>query len=126
METGVLVHCLTLLRSQRQIIKSTKGYIFQYDSGITAVSYLSRNIEVNGRAFRFRKIRGEVLVNTTGINRQPDHVNIASAERAFLDLLYLNTEYYFDNLSPLNKKTLFKLLPMYQSNALSGRAKKIL
>jgi len=109
-----------------EYVLQRSGIIFQYDSGITAVSYLSRNIEVNNRAFRFRKIRGEVLVNTTGINRQPDHVNIASAERAFLDLLYLNTEYYFDNLNPLDKKSLFNLLSMYQSKTLYERVEKIL
>jgi hypothetical protein len=102
------------------------GVIFQYDSGITTVSYLSRSIEVNGRSFRFRKIKGEILVNPAGIIRQQDYINIASAERAFLDLLYLNTTYYFDNLNPLNKRTVHNLLSIYQSSALSERVKKIL
>lgn len=102
------------------------GIIFQFDSSITVVSYLSRSIEVDERTLRFRKIKGEVLVNTAGINRQEDHVNIASPERAFLDLLYLNKEYYFDNLNPLNKRTVYKLLSIYQSKAMSYRVKKIL
>jgi len=102
------------------------GIIFQYDTGITAVSYLSRSIEVNDRTIRFRKIKGVVLANTAGINRQENHVNIASTERAFLDLLYLSKDYYFDNLNPLNKKKLHGLLPLYQSKALNERVKKIL
>jgi len=109
-----------------EYVLQKSGVIFQYDSGITAISYLSRSIEVNDRTFRFRKIKGEVLVNTDGINRLEDQINIASAERAFLDVLYLNTEYYFDNLKPLNKKNINKLLSIYQSKALTERVKRIL
>lgn len=102
------------------------GIIFQYDPRITSVSYLSRTIEVEGRTYILRKIKGETLVNTTGINRLENHVNIACTERAFLDLVYLNKDYYFDNLNPLNKQIVYKLLPIYQSNALSVRVKKLL
>ena len=109
-----------------EYVMQKSGVIFQYDSTITAISYLSRSIEVNDQTFRFRKMKGEILVNTAGINRQEDQINIASAERAFLDVMYLNKEYYFDNLSPLNKKTVNKLLSIYQSKALTERVKKIL
>lgn len=102
------------------------GIIFQYDSGITAVSYLSRSIEVSEKTYQFRKIKGEVLVNTAGIKRQINHVNIASVERAFLDLMYLNTEYYFDNLNPLKKQIVYNLLSIYKSKSLSERVKKVL
>ncbi|MEE9461548.1 MAG: hypothetical protein V3V53_06940 [Bacteroidales bacterium] len=109
-----------------EYVLQKSGIIFQYDSGITAVSYLSRSIEVSGKTFVFRKIKGEILVNTTGIKRQVNHVNIASPERAFLDLMYLNTEYYFDNLNPLKKQIVYKLLSIYQSKSLSDRVKKVL
>jgi hypothetical protein len=109
-----------------EYVLQRSGIIFQYDSRITAISYLSRSIEVNDRTFRFRKIKGEILVNTSGINRQEDRINIASAERAFLDLMYLSPEYYFDNLNPLNKQIVFKLLSIYQSKSLTERVKKIL
>ena len=109
-----------------EYVLQKSGIIFQYDSTLTAVSYLSRSIEVNGTVYRFHKIKGEILVNTVGIERQPDQINIASAERAFLDVLYLNPEYYFDNLNPLNNKILTELLSIYQSKALSERVKKII
>ena len=109
-----------------EYVLQKSGIIFQYDSGITAVSYLSRSIEVRGKTFVFRKIKGEILVNTAGINRHENHVNIASPERAFLDLMYLNTEYYFDNLNPLKKQIVYKLLSIYQSKSLSERVKKVL
>ena len=102
------------------------GIVFQYDSRITAVSYLSRTIEIADRTYLFRKIKGEILLNTAGIIRQDNHINIATAERAFLDLLYLNANYYFDNLNPLNKQLVYKFLPMYQSKALYVRANKLL
>ena len=101
------------------------GIIFQYDTGITAVSYLSRSIEVVGREFRYRKIKGNVLVNTTGIIRQDNHVNIATPERAFLDVLYLDAHYYFDNTNSLDKEQLAKILPIYQSTALNIRTKNL-
>lgn len=102
------------------------GIVFQYDSRITAVSYLSRTIEVAGQTYLFRKIKGDILLNTAGVIRQDNHINIATAERAFLDLLYLNTDYYFDNLNPLNKQLVYKFLPRYQSKALSVKANKLL
>ncbi|MCK4922019.1 MAG: hypothetical protein KAS71_13300 [Bacteroidales bacterium] len=102
------------------------GIIFQYDSGITVVSYLSRSIIVSEQIYQFRKIKGMILVNSGGIEREENHVNIASAERAFLDMLYLNGNYYFDNLNPLNKTLVYKLLPLYQSKALIERVNKLL
>ena len=55
------------------------GIVFQYDSRITAVSYLSRTIEVADQTYLFRKIKGEILLNTTGVIRQDNHINIATA-----------------------------------------------
>jgi hypothetical protein len=76
------------------------GVVFQYDSRISAISYLSRSIEVEGRTYLFRKMKGELLVNTAGIIRHENQINIATAERAFLDKLYLEGETYFDNPTP--------------------------
>lgn len=102
------------------------GILFQYDSRITTVSYLSRMIYIDNRTYLYRKIKGEILVHTAGIIRQKNQVNIACPERAFLDLLYLNKDHYFDNLNPLNSEMVYKLLPIYSSNALTDRVKKIL
>ena len=102
------------------------GIVFQFDSGISVVSYLSRSVEVENQNYFYRKIKGEILVNTSGIIRQNNQVNIATAERAFLDLVYLNSDYYFDNLRPLNKELVDKLLPTYQSKALMSRVNKLL
>lgn len=101
------------------------GVLFQFDTRITSISYLSRSIEVGDNTFMYRKIKSEVMANTKGIIRQIDQVNIASGERAFLDLLYLNKTSYFDNLNPLNKAKVYDLLPIYMSKALTDRVKNI-
>jgi hypothetical protein len=101
------------------------GVLFQFDSRITSISYLSRIIEIEDKTLIYRKIKGEIMANTRGIVRQIDQVNIASNERAFLDLLYLNKTYYFDNLNPLNKTKIYDLLPIYMSKALIDRVKKL-
>ncbi|MBA4410945.1 MAG: hypothetical protein Q8S54_10270 [Bacteroidota bacterium] len=102
------------------------GIVFQFDSRISVVSYLSRSIEVENKTYFYRKMKGEILVNTAGIIRQNNQVNIATAERAFLDVLYLTAESYFDNLNPLNKDIVYKILPLYQSKTLTVRVNKLL
>ena len=41
---------------------------------------------------------------------------IASAERAFLDTVYLNVEYHFDNLGSIDWKKVYDILPIYGGN----------
>ena len=55
-----------------------------------------------------------------------DNVNIATPERAFLDILYLNKDFYFDNLNPLNRLLISQILPAFQSAALEKRVTKII
>jgi len=102
------------------------GIIFQYDPRITVVSYLSRNINVENRVYAFRKIKNTVLIDMSGINRKENHVNIATPERAFLDTLYLGKNYYFDNLNPLKMDLVYKLIPLYQTKALTLRINQLL
>jgi len=108
-----------------QYVLQKTGIIFQYDSRITSVSYLSRVIEIDNQPFVYRKIKGSALVNTMGIIMQKNHINIASAERAFLDFLYLEKDYHFDNLNPLNKGFVYELLPLYQSKTLRLSVKRL-
>jgi len=71
-------------------------------------------------------MKGELLANTTGIVSQTNGVNIALPERAFLDMLYLEKTYYFDNLSPLNKKQVYQILPLYRSKTLNQKVAKLI
>lgn len=108
-----------------EYVLQRSGVIFQYESAVMTVSYLNRRIEIDNKVYQYRKIKGDILVNLKGINRQVNHVNIASAERAFLDVMYLNPSFYFDNLSPLNKNSVFKLLSIYNLKSMSDRVNKI-
>jgi hypothetical protein len=101
------------------------GVIFQYDGRITVVSYLSRSVEIEGHRLSYRKIKGEIIVEMQGIIRT-GIINIATPERAFLDILYLNPSYYFDNLNSLDKTLINKLLPAYNSKKLTSRVNNIL
>lgn len=109
-----------------EYVLAQAGVVFQYDSQITLVSYLRREIEVDKQTISYRKIKNEILMNTQGINQQPDFVNIAMPERAFLDMIYLNGAMYFDNLRPLNKEKIEQILPVYQSKTMPETVKKLL
>ena len=102
------------------------GAIFQYDSAITGISYLTRETDVDGKTFRYRQIKGEILTNTAGIILNKNNVNIATPERAFLDMLYLNKNFHFDNLHILSKKAISALLPIYNSQTLTKTANNLL
>lgn len=99
------------------------GVVFQCDSRLTAVSYLSRSMEIDGRSYRYRKLKNEIIVQTKGI-RQTGAIHIATAERAFLDMLYLTDNYCFDNLSLLDRGEIEKLLPIYGSKSLCAKVSK--
>ncbi|MDR1937179.1 MAG: hypothetical protein LBQ73_01605 [Tannerellaceae bacterium] len=102
------------------------GIIFQYDSRYTSVSYLSREMEIDRRVYSYRRIKEDIIMDTTGIVRGQDHVNVATPERAFLDILYLNKDFYFDNINPLDRQLISRILPAYQSAALEKRVTKLL
>ena len=101
------------------------GVIFQYDSRFTVLSYLSREVEIDNHTFSFRKIKDELLVSQQGILQQGNTVTIATPERAFLDMLYLNGAMYFDNLNPLKRDLIEQILPIYHSKTLDKRVQKL-
>lgn len=101
------------------------GVIFQYSTQITAISYLSRTIETGNQSYCYRKIKPVILVNPAGISRQKNNVNIAVPERAFLDVLYLDPGFYFDNINSLDYNIIKQILPIYGSKALVKKVNKI-
>jgi hypothetical protein len=44
---------------------------------------------------------------------QVSETSIATKERAFLDTLYINSDYQFDNLRSVNWEKVFEILPIY-------------
>ena len=109
-----------------EYVLQRSGVIFQYDSRFTVLSYLSRDVEIENQVFSFRKIKNELLVSQQGIDQQGNAITIATPERAFLDMLYLNGAMYFDNLNPLKKDLIEQILPIYNSSILNQRVQKII
>ncbi len=109
-----------------EYILQKEGIIFQYDSRLTSVSYLSRTVTVDGYVYIYRKIRNAILLNTAGILTQENGISMAAAERAFLDLCYLQKHCYFDNLKPLDRKQIEEMLRYYQSKAMTRRVRELL
>ncbi len=107
-----------------EYVLQQEGVIFQYSSGITMASYLNRTVEVDGMVLGYRKLKGEILANTLGV--QGGILSVATKERAFLDMLYLNARFHFDNPAALDKEAVKRLLPVYNSPTLTKRALKII
>lgn len=107
-----------------EYILQREGVIFQYGSEITMVSYLSREVEIDGNTFIYRKLKNDVLINMDGISRGITYE--ATKERAFLDMLYLNGNCHFDNPGILDKERVIELTSIYKSRSLTERAIKIL
>ena len=109
-----------------EYVLQRSGIVFQYDDTVTCVSYLNRIVEIDDKSFMFRIIKPELWIGMEGIE-QHDNIMIATAERAFLDMVYLSAgNCYFDNLHPLNKTKVKQLLPLYQSKVLTERVTKLL
>lgn len=103
-----------------------EGVIFQYDNTITLASYQSRTIYTStDKVFVFRKIAQAILERSDGKVFTPKYT-IASLERAFLDLCYVDKWRTYENTSPIDKDKVIKLLPIYNNHSLTERVTQIL
>jgi hypothetical protein len=91
------------------------GITFQLYSQIFVVSYATKEIDCDGQKYSYNKIKDTILTNQAGIESRENY-NIASPERAFLDVVYLHKDYHFDNLSILNWDKVYEILPIYGGN----------
>lgn len=93
-------------------VLAMEGLVFQYDPSIYCVANLSRKFKVGEDAYIYKKVKDDILYNKAGILDKGGYF-IASKERAFLDQLYLVSNYYFDNLDDLDWDKVFQILPIY-------------
>ena len=103
-----------------ETVLAQAGIIFQHYDRIFAASYLSRDIVCDRQTYSYRKLKGIVLTNHAGIENK-DECSIATKERAFLDTIYINKDYHFDNLSPLDWDKVFEMLAMYGNKRMSKK-----
>ena len=98
-----------------ETVLGAAGIIFQYSSQIFIASYQSKELEIDGQKYSFKRIKEKIITSNLGIENK-DGYSIATPERAFLDTLYVNKQYYFDNLRPLNWEKVYEMLPVYGGN----------
>jgi predicted transcriptional regulator of viral defense system len=120
-ELACVLYTPTYISFEKALLAA--GVIFQYSDAITNASYLSREIIIDNQTIKYRKLKGEILVNPQGVILNQNNINIATPERAFLDMLYLNKNYYFDYTHSLNKRKLYDLVEIYNSPALFKQLK---
>ncbi|QQS61177.1 MAG: hypothetical protein IPN70_04815 [Candidatus Moraniibacteriota bacterium] len=106
-----------------ETVLAQEGIIFQYYATIFVASYVSREIQLSDATFRYRKVKDAILLNRKGIVDK-DGFFEASKERAFLDMLYSNPKYYFDNLRSIDWDACFDLVSLYQKKSLEKTLKE--
>lgn len=106
-----------------ETVLGSSGLTFQYYGNIFVASYLSREMEVGGQKITFIKMKNYVLSNTIGIEHKDGYAR-ATKERAFLDRMYINKDYYFDNLNGLDWDKVFEILPIFHNKRMENRVKK--
>jgi len=98
------------------------GIIFQYSTNIISISNTTKTVECQGVDYIYHKVKDEILFNKSCLEIS-DTYYISTPERAFLDTIYLNGNYYFDNLVKINWEKCFSLVEIYKNNALKKRLK---
>lgn len=99
------------------------GITFQHYTQIAIASYQTKTIVVDGQLYSFKKIKDPILTNKAGIENK-GNCSIATPERALLDVLYLNKDYHFDNLGPINWDEAFELLLIYSNKRMEKKIKQ--
>lgn len=94
------------------------GIIFQFSSTLFMAFNRTKEIVCDGQTIQYRKIKDDILLNSMGIENRGNYY-AASKERAFLDMLYVRKEYYFDNIRPLDFNKVMALLPIYKNKRMN-------
>lgn len=107
-----------------ETVLSREGVIFQYQDLITVASYVTREIEIGRDKYQFNRLKAEVLTNNLGLALD-NHTTAATKERAILDTLAVNQNYYFDNLNGVDWQKIEQLLPIYANQRVTKLAYKL-
>jgi hypothetical protein len=106
-----------------ETVLAAAGMTFQYYDRVLVATYQSKEIVCDNKTFAFKTIKRPILTSPAGIENH-EFYSIASLERAFLDVVYLQTDYHFDNLSPLDWNKVYGILPVYGGNKQMGKRVK--
>ncbi len=105
-----------------ETVLTREGIVFQHYDQIFVISYLNREIFCDGQIYVFRRMKESILTNSAGIQKRGNYY-IASKERAFLDTIYLNKNYHFDNLSSIDWEKCFEIISIYDNRTMEQRLK---
>ncbi len=100
-----------------ETILQKEGIVFQYSEAVFLATSISKQVKLNGRKIVYRKLKNEILLNKEGIIYEDNYYR-ATKERAFMDMIYLNKNYYFDNLRTIDWKKCFGMLKVYKQKSL--------
>lgn len=107
-----------------ETVLAKEGLIFQLYEKIFVASYVTREITINRQVYAFRRLKTSVLTNPLGVEHR-EETSIAVKERSFLDTLYVNADYHFDNLSGVDWEKVFEILPMYANKRMEKRVNRL-
>lgn len=100
-----------------------EGIIFQHYDTIFVASKWPKTVTIDKNKITFRKLKDAVLFNSTGITNKNNY-SIATKERAFLDMIYLFPNYYFDNLRSIDWNKCSEIVKIYDNKQLVKRFNK--
>lgn len=106
-----------------ETVLGSAGITFQYYNQIFVATYQTRNVFCDGQQYSFKRLKSAILTNGLGVEIKETY-SIATPERAFLDVLYLNKNYHFDNLAPLNWDNVYEILPFYENKRMNAMVAK--
>lgn len=99
------------------------GVVFQHYNTVFVVSKWPKTMTIDKYTITFRKLKDAVLYNPAGIVSK-DNYSVATTERAFLDMIYLFPNYYFDNLQAINWEKCDDIVKIYNNKQLIKRLAK--
>lgn len=100
------------------------GVIFQYSDEVYLAAQDSRTFTTGNHTFHYRKIKDEVLFDKTGLINEYNYT-IATTERAFLDMLYLDRNFYFDNMRSIDFDKCLEIVEIYNNKSLTAKVKEL-
>jgi hypothetical protein len=107
-----------------ETVLAKEGMVFQRYDPIFIASYTTREININDQVFSYKKIKDMALTNGVGVEHSGE-TSVATKERAFLDIIYVNNNYHFDNLRSLDWNRVFEILPIYENKRMVKTVNKI-
>lgn len=107
-----------------ETVLAKEGLIFQMYQPIFIASYTTRKIIVDNQEYSFKTMKNNILTNSLGVENS-NETSIASKERAFLDTLYVNNDYFFDNLRSIDWEKVNIILPIYDNQRMVKKVSQL-